>query len=207
MHRSLRLLIAIAVLLPLRDTRAGAQAGGQSENDHAKVIAAAPGRIEGSAQATEIGASIGGIVEKVLVKQGDTISVGQPLVRIDCSDIAAQLEQRKAEYDAVVALYEKLVNGPRPQEIEVAKADLELAQARLAEAQSRFARSQNLLTRDSINRSDYDIAQRDSQMAPAQLAAAQSRLQLLQAGTREEESCRGQGAHDCCSARDSGHAS
>ncbi len=191
MLHSLRLLIAIATLFLVDGTHARAQAGGRPEDNHAKVTAAAPGRIEGSAEAIEIGASIGGIVGTVLVKQGDIVSVGQLLVRIDCSDIAAQLEQRKAEHDAAVAVYRKLVNGPRPEEIEIAKADVELAQARLAEAQSRLERGQNLLTRNTISHADYEIGKRDSEMAAAQRAAAQLRLQLLQAGTREEELAEG----------------
>jgi multidrug resistance efflux pump len=191
MQRSIPFLIATATLASLCGTPICAQGGSAGANDHAKVIAAAPGRIEGSAEAVDIGGSIGGIVETVAVKQGDRIVAGQLLVRVDCSDIAAQLEQRKAEYEAAVALYEKLVHGPRPQEIEIGKADVELAQARLVEAQSRLARSQLLLTRDGVSRADYDAAERDGQMAAAQLAAAQFRLRLLEAGTREEDLAEG----------------
>jgi len=191
MQRSIPILIVTMALAALYGAPVRAQANGAGTNDHAKVIAAAPGRIEGSAEAVDIGGSFGGVVETVVVKQGDRIVKGQLLVRVDCSDIAAQLEQRKAEYDAAVALYEKLVHGPRPQEIEIAKADVELAQARLVEAQARFARSQLLVSRDNISHADYDTAQRDGQMAAAQVAAAQFRLRLLEAGTREEDLAEG----------------
>jgi HlyD family secretion protein len=145
------------------------------------------GRIEGSADALDVGASISGIVQKIAVKQGDTIAVGQVLVQIDCSDIAAQAEQRRAEYDAAIAEYRKLVNGPRPQEIDMAKADVELARARRVEAQARYFRSQNLVTRSIMSDADYQGALRDSQMTNAQLISAQVRLELLEVGTREED--------------------
>ena len=187
MYTFARHLIALSASLLIQFTLAFAQVGGQPENDHPKVIAAAPGRIEGPADPVEIGASINGIIDKVAVKQGDTISVGQLLVRINCNDIAAQLEQRKAEYDAAAAQYSKLVNGPRPQEFDIAKADVEIARARLVEAQARLARSQSLVNLNGVSRADYDTAERDSLMAIAQFDSAQSRLRLLEAGTREED--------------------
>jgi len=185
MFRFIRLLIVAPLLMPSAFVRAQSSSG--LDNDHHKVIAAAPGRIEGSADSVDIGASISGIVEQVPVQQGDRISTGQLLVGINCNDVAAQLEQRTAEYDATTALYRKLVNGPRPQEIDIARSEVQLAQARLAEAQSRLVRSQNLVDRNTISRADFDTSERDSLMATAQLDSAQLSLRLLQAGTRQEE--------------------
>jgi HlyD family secretion protein len=187
MYRVARLLIAIPMPLLMQSVIARAEPPAQTNDGGHKIIAAAPGRIEGSADSIEIGASISGIVERVPVQQGDRISVGQLLVGIDCRDLAAQLRERSAEYDAATALNLKLVNGPRPQEIDIAKANVELAQARLAEAQARLMRSQNLVDRNTISRADYDTAERDSHMAAAQLDAAQLSLRLLEAGTRDEE--------------------
>lgn len=187
-------MIASAALLLLGAIAALTQENGESEKQaqingesEKQVLAAAPGRIEGSADAIDVGASISGIVQKITVKQGDTIAVGQELVQIDCSDIAAQAEERRAEYDSATAEYRKLVNGPRPQEIDMAKADVELAQARRAEAQARYFRSQNLVTRSIVSDADYQGALRDSHMASAQLISAEMRLELLEAGTREED--------------------
>jgi multidrug resistance efflux pump len=184
MCRFIQFVIASAALLLFGAIAAHTQVNGENEK---KVLAAAPGRIEGSADALDVGASISGIVQKIAVKQGDTIAVGQVLVQIDCSDIAAQAEQRRAEYDAAIAEYRKLVNGPRPQEIDMAKADVELARARRVEAQARYFRSQNLVTRSIMSDADYQGALRDSQMTNAQLISAQVRLQLLEVGTREED--------------------
>ena len=61
-----------------------------------KVVAAAPGRIEGSQEPVSLGASITGIVEKVTVRQGDRVSAGDVLVRIACHDLEAQLAARDA---------------------------------------------------------------------------------------------------------------
>jgi multidrug resistance efflux pump len=174
-------LTALATLLVIAAGPAPAQEA------HRKAVAAAPGRVEGSADAVPIGASISGIVERVTVHQGDQVSAGQLLVRIACKDLEAQLATRTAEYAAAEAVHRKLVNGPRQQEIDIAEAELKLAEARLAEAQARVERSASLLDRNVVSQATRNFDYRDARVASAQLEAARFRLQLLRAGTREEE--------------------
>jgi multidrug resistance efflux pump len=177
----------LAVLLAAGGAIAQAQApGGPAQAEKEKVVAAAPGRVEGSAAAVDVGASVSGIVEKVAVRQGDRVAAGQLLVHIACDDIAARLETQRAEYEAAVAFHRKLVDGPRPEEIDIAQSEVKLAEARLAETELRLTRSRSLVG-DAISRAAYDAAERDMRMAAAQLDVSRSRLRLLQAGTREEE--------------------
>ena len=96
-------MIAIAAVLLASGAGAHAQDSDSAAN-RAKVIAAAPGRIEGSSDAIAVGASISGIVEQVLVRQGDKVSAGQLLVRLACNDVASQLKVREAEHDALADL-------------------------------------------------------------------------------------------------------
>jgi HlyD family secretion protein len=166
---------------------APAQDAGQDAIARRKIAAAAPGRIEGSGDAVSIGASITGVVEKVTVRQGDLISAGDLLVRIACHDVEAQLAARVADHDAAEALHRKLVNGARPEDIDIAQADLKLAEARLSEAQVRVSRSATLFERSAVSQATRDIDERDVRVAAAQLDSARLRLRLLKAGTREEE--------------------
>jgi HlyD family secretion protein len=152
-----------------------------------KVVAAAPGRIEGSADAVSIGASITGLVEQVTVRQGDPVAAGQVLVRIACMDIQAQLATRISEHEAAEAFHRKLVNGARPEEIDIAQAELKLAEARVAEAQVRTTRSATLFDRNAVSQATRDVDERDVRVANAQLESARLKLRLLKAGTREEE--------------------
>ena len=152
-----------------------------------KVAAAAPGRIEGSQEPVSVGASITGIVEKVTVRQGDRVSAGDVLVRIACHDLEAQLAARDAEHGAAEAFYRKLVNGARPEDIDIAQAELKLAEARLAEAQTRMTRSLTLFDRNAVSQATRDTDERDVRVAAAQVDSARLRLRLLKAGTREEE--------------------
>jgi multidrug resistance efflux pump len=183
-------LAVVPALLAAIATFAAIPAPAQDGKENAarrKVVAAAPGRIEGSGEAIAIGASISGIVEKVTVRQGDRIAAGQLLVRVACSDIEAQLATRVAEYAAAEAFHRKLVNGSRQEDIDIAQAELALAEARLAEAQVRVSRSATLLDRNAISQALRDVNDRDARMAAAQLEAARHLLRRLQAGAREEE--------------------
>jgi HlyD family secretion protein len=178
---------ALCALLIVPTAPAPAQTAGDSAAARRKVVAAAPGRVEGSADAVSVGASIGGIIEKVTVRQGDLVSAGQLLVRIACRDVEAQLAARTAEHGAAEAFHRKLVNGARREDIDIAQADLKLAEARLAEAEIRVTRSSRLHDRAAVSQAIRDTDERDARMAAAQLEAARMRLQLLKAGTREEE--------------------
>jgi multidrug resistance efflux pump len=160
---------------------------GQTDGSRPKIVAAAPGRIEGSADMISIGASISGTVERVEAQQGDRVTLGQTLVRIVCDDLKARLALRIAERQATDAVYRRLVNGARKEEREIAQDELILSEARLAEAQARLNRSTTLTQTNSVSVSVRDVDDRDARMALAQREVARSRVSLILAGTREEE--------------------
>jgi multidrug resistance efflux pump len=159
----------------------------QSEGGNLRIVAAAPGRIEGSSDMISIGASINGIVERVQVRQGDHVTSGQVLLSIVCDDQKARLKLRIAEREAADSYYRKLVNGARKEERDIAQDELTLSEARLAEAQARLNRSTALTLSNSVSASVKDVDDRDARMAAAQHEVARNRVNLLAAGTREEE--------------------
>jgi multidrug resistance efflux pump len=174
-----KLLVPVLTCLP-------APMFGQTEGKP-KVVAAAPGRIEGSSDMISIGASINGTVERVEAHQGDRVTSGQTLIRIVCNDLKARLALKLAEREATEAYYRKLVNGARKEEREIAAYELTLSEARLAEAQARLGRSTALTQTSSVSLSVRDVDDRDAHMAAAQREVARNRVALLLAGTREEE--------------------
>jgi multidrug resistance efflux pump len=180
-------LLATLTMLIATAIKVQAQGASQGVESPGKAVAAAPGRIEGSQTAIQVGASITGIVDKIFVRQGDPVAIGGLLLRIRCGDINAQLAARINERDAATALHRKLVNGPRPEDIDVAEAELRLAEARVEEAKARIARSSVLLDRSVGSQATRDADQRDYLVATAQTEIALLRLRLLKAGTREEE--------------------
>src|SRR5271165_3131451 len=69
-----------------------------------------------------VGSEIGGRIDKVLVREGDSVQPGQVLITFDDKELQASLEQSRASA-------EKAQRGYRPEEIEEARAIAEQAKA------------------------------------------------------------------------------
>jgi HlyD family secretion protein len=151
------------------------------------IIAAAPGRIEGAADTTALGASASGIIKEIMVNQGDRVVKDQLLARIECDEIAAEVPQRIAEHAATVAVLERLKNGNRSEDIAVAEADLQLSEARFVEAEATKQRTLALSQTVVVSRAQALTAERDAHVAYAQVKIAKNKLALLKAGPRVEE--------------------
>jgi HlyD family secretion protein len=147
----------------------------------------APGRIEGASETIQVGTSGAGLVEKVMVKEGETVEEGQVLARLDCREQEADLRQRVAELEAARAVFERLKNGPRHEDIEMAQAELRVAEARVVEADESHRRSKSLQQHSVASMAQLYVAERDASVAAAQSEAARQRLAMLRAGTRPEE--------------------
>jgi HlyD family secretion protein len=152
-----------------------------------RPLAAAPGRIEGAAESIVLGSGATGVVQDVLIRQGDSVAKGQLLVRIECDDLVAERLQHTAEKAAAAAVLERLNNGSRPEEIFVAEADMKLAEARLIEAEAAGKRLASLVPKGGATLAQSQVAERDAAMAAAQLRMSQYKLTLARIGPRLEE--------------------
>ena len=77
-----------------------------------------------------------GTVTQLYVEQGDKVTQGQVLARMDSADIQARILQARANLAQQKAKLDQQKAGSRPQEIETAKARLAQAQAQLDAARS-----------------------------------------------------------------------
>jgi HlyD family secretion protein len=69
-----------------------------------------------------VGSKVGGRIDQVLVREGDTVKAGQVLITFDDKELQAALDQSKAAA-------EKAARGYRPEEVAEAKAALAEAKA------------------------------------------------------------------------------
>src|ERR1700732_1805911 len=95
-----------------------------------------------------VGSKIGGRIDKVLVREGDTVQPGQVLITFDDKELQASLEQSRASA-------EKARRGYRPEEI---------AEARAAAAQ---AKADYELKKNGYRQEDIASAQADLDRAKA----------------------------------------
>ncbi len=77
-----------------------------------------------------------GRITQILVKEGDRVRQGQPIVALQSDDAQALLQQRQAALQQAQANLDLLTAGTRPEQVAQARATLAQAQAKLRDAQS-----------------------------------------------------------------------
>jgi len=171
--------------------------------------------VTGQIEATSIGVGsrIGGRVEEVLVSEGNRVTKGEVLVRLEDEEAQAAVAAAQARLAQAQAVLEKLQTGARPeeirqaeaaaaraeeayrmavkgarsQEIEAAVAAADAARAQRDEARATFNRVQGLQKGSAISKAQFDQAKHALEAAEAQYKAARERQNLAMEGARAEE--------------------
>lgn len=151
------------------------------------------GIVEPSSETILVGTQVGGIVAKVLAKEGDRVTAGEPLVELDARDadarIAAAMAAVAAEaarVDAARARVAQLKARPRAEDVAEAAALVAARKASLADARGRLERLLKVSDRATAANEqptlEFGVA-----VAEAQLAEAEARLVRVKAGTYPED--------------------
>jgi len=170
-----------------------------------------PGIVE--IQEVRLGSKVAGRVEKIVVKEGQLVEPGQPLVYFEVPELRAQREQLQAKLQLALADWDKAKNGPREEEKEAAKAavaaakakldrleagwreeekrqalnEKESAEADLKQAVDEYERLANLYRQRTISRSEYDAALATRDRSRGRANAARAHYEMLMAGSRIED--------------------
>ena len=153
-----------------------------------------------------VGSKIGGRIDRILVREGDSVEAGQVLITFDDKELAASLEQSRAnalkaqrgyrpeevaEARATAAQakaeYEQRLNGYRKEDIAAAQADLDRANADEVRARLDAQRYDTLAEKDLVSKQQRDTADAGWKMALAQQQNFQHKLDELRRGYRPEE--------------------
>ena len=151
------------------------------------AVFTAPGRTEGADPPLTIGAAVTGTVSDVAVTEGSRVQAGQLLLQLACQAQEAEVRTRQAQLAAADATYDKFRNGPRPDEIAVGEAVVNFSQARAEEADKTLQRTLALQEGVTVTAARVLEVKRDARIAAAQLTEARAQLNLLRAGSREED--------------------
>lgn len=126
-------------------------------------------------------------VTHVLVDEGDTVTAGQELARLDIRRLNTRHQMLQAQRDAAAALLAELQAGPRVETIAATRAQVEELKALLELRQLTHDRTKQLEERNSTSTQAVDNSRLSMKAAVARLAQTRERLQELEAGTREEK--------------------
>ena len=138
-------------------------------------------------RASELGFEQGGQLVEVYVQEGDRISAGAPLARLDISNLQTQRLQLEAEKARAMAQLAELEAGPRVEDIAAAAAAVRDLEQQLALEEARQTRRTLLYNEGAISREELDETSFSQGALEARLDQAQSNLEELQNGTRQEQ--------------------
>lgn len=176
-----KLLIAAAVLvaivagvLLIKSLRSGS-------DDNAITVS---GNIE--VTTVELSFKIPGRVIERLVDEGETVTVGKVVAKLDPSDLIQETASRRAEVQAAQAVLTELERGYRTEEIAQAAAVLKRIEAEAERIRIDFGRQQQLFRKEVISARDFDASQAAYESSQASVREARERLKLLRSGPRKE---------------------
>ena len=176
-----------------------------------------PIRASGYVEATEVrvGPEVGGRVLEIKVDEGDRVTAGTLLVRLDTSDADLAVRRVEAERAQAQAQLRLLQAGSRPEDIRQARAQADSALADVAAAESELraatedvTRFEALLASNAGSRKQRDDAVTRRDVAAARVSAARERgraaaegVARLKAGARREELAAAQARIDAVDAQ------
>jgi HlyD family secretion protein len=153
-----------------------------------------------------VGSKVGGRIDKVLVREGDSVKTGQVLVTFDDKELQAALGQTRAAWEkahtgsrpediaqaraataGAKAEYEQRKNGYRQEDVAAAQADLDRAAAEEVRTRNDFDRYDALAKKDLVSRQQRDAAEAAWKVADAQKKNAQQKVNEMHKGYRPEE--------------------
>jgi HlyD family secretion protein len=172
-------------------------------------------RVSGNIEVTDVEVSfkIPGRLEERAVSEGEMVKAGQPVARLDRSELVEEVASRRAEASAVQAALAEMLAGSRPEEIGEAEAAVHKAQSWLDELsagsrpqdiaaqnatverakvevdrlESEYTRQKTLYRDDVISTREYETTQAALEAAKARFREDHERSKLVIEGPRKEQ--------------------
>jgi HlyD family secretion protein len=134
-------------------------------------------------------------IAEVLVQEGDRVTRGQVLARLDTSRLKAQEATAEATVQGQQAVVRKLHAGSRPEEVAQAQANVVSAKADLINADQNWQRLSvlgEMTSGRAISQQDLDGAKATLGVARARVTVEEKALDLAVIGPRPEDIAQGE---------------
>ena len=145
------------------------------------------GVVEPAQRETRVAAQVSAVVQKVLVKEGDLVKAGDPLVQLANGVEQAALLAAAADLGAEKANYARALKGLRVEDREAVAAEAQAAKSRAELAASVLSRTEQLSKSGAATADELDRARRQAQTEQATFKATDARLRAAEAGSRIED--------------------
>jgi multidrug efflux pump subunit AcrA (membrane-fusion protein) len=137
-------------------------------------------------------ATVEGHVHELLVRLGDTVKAGQPILQLDPTVANATLAEKVANRDSLVAALKLLESLPRPEERRAAELAVEQGKISVEHDQLQVDSLRALLSHNDVSSKQFHDAEVLLKQAKVQLQTAEAQLKLLMTGPRPEAVAEGQ---------------
>ena len=138
-------------------------------------------------RASELGFERSGKLVKSLVDEGDRVTKGQSLAKLDTSNLKTQRLRLLAEKAQAKARLKELEAGPRKESIAAARAAVLNLEKQTQLERIKRSRRQSLYKEGAISREQLDEVAFNAEATAARLSEARSNLEELLNGTRREQ--------------------
>lgn len=134
----------------------------------------------------EIRTEVEGVIEEVLVREGDLVTAGQPVARLGSRTHARNLAAAQGRLEGARARLAMVEEGPRPEQVASAESKVQSAAVEANWAAERAQRFEGLFKENLIAEQDYESAQAAREYAAAQLDESKATLVLAESKARPE---------------------
>ena len=146
-------------------------------------------RLSGNIEVTdaELSFRIAGHVIERAVSEGEEVTKGGVVARLDSTDLEHAVARQQAEVENARAALAEMTAGFRPEEIAQAEAALVQAEAERERAETEWKRDQDMLAKDLIAAREAKTSRAVHEIAEARTREVRARLAMLRKGFRSEE--------------------
>ena len=148
---------------------------------------AGSGLVEPVTEIVNVGTPISGVVQGVMVHEGDTVKKGQTLFTIDQRMMRSQLQSSQAKLEVARRKLEQLKSLPRAEDLSKAEAVVEQRRAAFRDAQSRLDRLNQITDPSAISPNERPTREFELANAKSRLSEAEADLAEVRKGAYPED--------------------
>ena len=135
----------------------------------------------------DIASKIAGRVEKINIKEGDTVKKGDTLAFLESKELSAKVEQAKSAVEAAKAKLALVKKGARDEEKQAALKMYDQARYQFEYVTKTWNRYQKLFKENVISAQEKDGIEFQYKAAKEQMEAAKAKYDMAMNGARPEE--------------------
>ncbi|HKQ98115.1 MAG TPA: HlyD family efflux transporter periplasmic adaptor subunit [Candidatus Polarisedimenticolia bacterium] len=138
------------------------------------------------ARRAEIRTEVEGVIEEVLVREGEQVAAGQPIARLGTRNHSRNLAAAKARLEGARARLSLVERGPRPEQVASAESKVASAAVEANWAAERAGRIERLHKDSLVSDQDYESALAAREYAAAELDESKATLVLATSRARPD---------------------